>query len=130
MSLLACFLVLIGGFLGGVGRYFLSGLVGRWIGETFPWGTLVVNVTGAFLLGGFAAASQRTDGGLSSDLLWDFAVVGLLGGYTTVSSFSLQTINLALDGELVQAAFNTVASAGFCLLSVGTGYWLALWALG
>ncbi|TIR97547.1 MAG: fluoride efflux transporter CrcB, partial [Mesorhizobium sp.] len=58
MSLAACALVLIGGFLGGVSRFFLSGLVGRSVGETFPWGTLVVNVSGALAIGAFAGAAR------------------------------------------------------------------------
>jgi CrcB protein len=122
MSLGAVLLVFLGGFVGGCARYFLSGLVGRWIGETFPWGTMVVNITGAFLIGALTALFAREP--IGSELLRDFAVVGVLGGYTTVSSFSLQTVTLAADGEYSRALFNAVASGGICVLAVAAGYML------
>ncbi|RWI91201.1 fluoride efflux transporter CrcB [Mesorhizobium sp.] len=123
MSLAACALVLIGGFLGGVSRFFLSGLVGRSVGETFPWGTLVVNVTGALAIGAFAGAARAVGGIFSAELVRDLIVVGLFGGYTTVSSFCLQTLNLTLDGERRLAALNIVASAALCVLAVAFGFW-------
>lgn len=120
MSVGAVLLVFLGGFVGGCARYFLSGLVGRRIGETFPWGTMVVNITGAFLIGALAALLTRDASGGG---LWrDFAVVGVLGGYTTVSSFSLQTVTLAVDGEYGRALFNAVASGSICVLAVGAAY--------
>ncbi|PBB93276.1 fluoride efflux transporter CrcB [Mesorhizobium sp. WSM3864] len=123
MSLAACALVLIGGFLGGISRFILSGLVGRSVGETFPWGTLVVNVSGALAIGAFAGAARAVGGIFSGELVRDLIVVGLFGGYTTVSSFCLQTLNLALDGERRLAAFNIVASAALCVLAVAFGFW-------
>jgi CrcB protein len=120
---------LCGGFLGGIARFFISGVIGRWIGQTFPWGTLIVNVTGAILIGAFAAiAAGHPEGVAGSELVRDFVVVGMLGGYTTVSSFSLQTLNLALDGEGVQATFNILGSASFCVAAVALGYYLSSWA--
>ncbi|PBC03113.1 fluoride efflux transporter CrcB [Mesorhizobium sp. WSM3860] len=126
MSLAACALVLIGGFLGGISRFFLSGLVGRSVGETFPWGTLVVNVSGALAIGAFAGAARSVGGIFSAELVRDLIVVGLFGGYTTVSSFCLQTLNLALDGERRLAAFNIVASAALCVLAVAFGFWTVM----
>ncbi|OBQ83604.1 MULTISPECIES: fluoride efflux transporter CrcB [unclassified Mesorhizobium] len=123
MSLAACALVLIGGFLGGISRFFLSGLVGRSVGETFPWGTLVVNVSGALAIGAFAGAARSLGGIFSAELVRDLIVVGLFGGYTTVSSFCLQTLNLALDDERRLAALNVVASAALCVLAVAFGFW-------
>src|SRR5579863_4250084 len=123
MSLAACALVLIGGFFGGVARYFLSGLIGRRAAQTFPWGTLIVNVSGAFAVGAFAGASRALGGVFVNELFRDLVVVGLLGGYTTVSSFSLQTLNLAIDGENRRAAFNVIASAGLCVVAVAAGFW-------
>jgi CrcB protein len=124
MNLEACLLVLLGGFLGGVCRLFVSRVVGRRLGETFPWGTLVVNVSGALAIGAFAGAARAVAGGpFAGETLRSFLVVGVLGGYTTVSSFSLQTLNLALGGEQREAAFNVVASAGLCVLAVGAGFW-------
>ena len=123
MSLAACVLVLIGGFFGGISRFLLSGLVGRSVGETFPWGTLLVNISGALAIGAFAGAARVHGGIFASDLFRDFMVVGLFGGYTTVSSFSLQTLNLALDGERRLAVFNVVASSILCVLCVAVGFW-------
>lgn len=123
MNLEAYALVLLGGFLGGIARFFLSGVVGRRIGETFPWGTLAVNVSGALAIGAFAGAARSVGGIFASEMLRDFIVVGLFGGYTTVSSFCLQTLNLALDGEQRRALFNIVASAGLCVVAVAIGFW-------
>jgi CrcB protein len=130
MTLAACALVLIGGFCGGISRFFLSGLVGRSVGETFPWGTLLVNVSGALAIGAFAGAARTHGGIFASDLFRDLIVVGLFGGYTTVSSFCLQTLNLALDGEGRLAAFNVVASSALCVLFVALGFWMVVWATG
>lgn len=123
MNLAACFLVLVGGFLGGVSRFALSGIVGRRIGETFPWGTLAVNVSGAFLIGVAAGLARWSGGIFAGELFRDFAVVGLLGGYTTVSSFCLQTLNLALAGERRPAVLNIILSAGLCVAAVAFGFW-------
>lgn len=122
MSLQACFLVLLGGFLGGTSRFFVSGAVGRRVGETFPWGTFAVNVSGSALIGVLASLGQRHGGFFAGDAFRAFFVVGFCGGYTTVSSFSLQTLNLALDGERRGAAFNVVASALACLAATGAGF--------
>ena len=130
MTLVACALVLIGGFLGGISRFFLSGVVGRGVGETFPWGTLAVNVSGALAIGAFAGAARAVGGVFASDLVRDLIVVGLFGGYTTVSSFCLQTLNLALDGEGRLAAFNVVASSVLCVLFVALGFWAVVWVAG
>jgi fluoride exporter len=113
-------LVIIGSVLGGIARYGLSGVVARRIGETFPWGTLVVNVSGAFLIGIFAALIAAGDHALRGLLM-----TGLCGGYTTFSSFSLQTLALARDGEWWRAAFNVIASFVFCLAAAAAGFVLA-----
>ncbi|YBV95251.1 fluoride efflux transporter CrcB [Phyllobacteriaceae bacterium JZ32] len=130
MSLEACALVLAGGFIGGIARFFLSGFIGRRIGETFPWGTFVVNVTGAFLIGFAAGLAQEAEGFLAGAMARDFLMVGLLGGYTTVSSLALQSLNLALGGQQGQALFNVVASAVLGVLAVGAGFAMAVWMLG
>jgi CrcB protein len=105
-------LVLVGGIVGGIARYAVSGFVARRIGETFPWGTLVVNASGSFAIGLFAAwlGSHATDGSL-----WIAAAVGVLGSYTTVSSFSLQTLALARDGEWLLVVQNSLVSLALCL---------------
>jgi CrcB protein len=122
MNLEACALVLLGGFFGGISRFFVSGFVGRRIGETFPWGTLIVNVSGAFVIGVLAGLARSRGGIFSGEMFRDLVFVGLLGGYTTVSSFCLQTLNLALDGQGLQAALNTVLSAGLCIAAVSAGF--------
>jgi CrcB protein len=122
MNLEACALVLLGGFFGGISRFFVSGFVGRRIGETFPWGTLIVNVSGAFVIGILAGLARSQGGIFSGEMFRDLVFVGLLGGYTTVSSFCLQTLNLALDGQGLQAALNTVLSAGLCIAAVSAGF--------
>ena len=122
MTFESCALVLLGGFFGGISRFFVSGSVGRRIGETFPWGTLVVNVSGALVIGALAGLVRSRGGVFAGEMFRDLAFVGFLGGYTTVSSFCLQTLNLALDGQGLQAALNTILSAGLCIAAVGTGF--------
>jgi fluoride exporter len=122
MTLEACALVLLGGFFGGISRFFVSGFVGRRIGETFPWGTLVVNVSGALVIGALAGLARSLGGIFAGEMFRDLAFVGFLGGYTTVSSFCLQTLNLALDGEGLQATLNAIFSAGLCIAAVGVGF--------
>jgi CrcB protein len=113
--------VVVGSALGGVSRYFLSGVVARRVGETFPWGTLVVNVTGAFVIGVFGGLATDNAALLGSPDLWLLAVTGFCGGYTTVSSFSLQTLALARDGERLRAAAYVALSVVLCLLAVAGG---------
>jgi fluoride exporter len=115
-------LVALGSALGGMARYGVSGVVARRFGETFPFGTLVVNITGCFVIGLFAALTQAS-GVLAGSLpTREFVIVGLCGGYTTFSSFSLQTLNLIRDGEWLSAAGNIVASTGLCLVAVWLGF--------
>jgi CrcB protein len=120
--------VVLGSALGGPARYLVSGLVGRHIGERFPWGTMTVNVTGALMMGALAAAAA-VKGLLPMPESWQLAAVGFLGSYTTVSSFSLQTLALARDGELLKAAGNVALSLSLCLAAVAAGYGLAANAL-
>ena len=117
--------IAIGSVFGGCARYFVSGAIARRMGETFPWGTLTINVTGAFLIGIFGALATHPGSLLSAPNPWLFAVTGFLGCYTTVSSFSLQTLTLARNGEQLHALGNIVASVGFCLASVSCGFLLA-----
>ena len=113
--------VALGSAVGGIARFFLSGFVGRRIGETFPWGTMVVNITGAFAIGMIAAAADIR---LLFDApgAWALAVTGFLGAYTTVSSFSLQTLALAREGDWLRAGGNVVLSVALCLAAVALGF--------
>ena len=90
--------------LGGVGRFWISGLAAQRFGETFPWGTLVVNVSGSFVIGFFAAATGPDGRWMVSSRFNSFFTAGLCGGYTTFSSFSLQTLRLAQEGEPLQSS--------------------------
>lgn len=120
--MLASFWVVLGSALGGMARYGISGLVARRFGETFPWGTLTVNITGSFVIGLFGALTAA-DGALAGDIAArQFVIIGICGGYTTFSSFSLQTLALARDSEWPRAIANIVASVALCLLAVWAGF--------
>jgi len=114
--------VVLGSMLGGMARYFISGFVARRVGETFPWGTLIINVSGAFLIGIFGALALDDASIFASPDPWLFAVTGFLGCYTTVSSFSLQSLSLARDGERGRAAFYVGISVVLCLAAVALGF--------
>ena len=117
--------IMIGSVLGGCARYFISGAIARRLGETFPWGTVTVNVTGAFLIGIFGALATHPGSVFAAPDPWLFAVTGFLGCYTTVSSFSLQTLTLARNGEPMQALGNVAVSVGLGLAAVSCGFLLA-----
>ncbi len=114
--------VALGSLLGGISRYFISGTVARHVGETFPWGTMTVNVTGAFVIGIFGGLASSGHGIFATPEFWLFAVTGFLGCYTTVSSFSLQTLALARDGETARASLNVILSLALCLSAVTAGF--------
>jgi CrcB protein len=115
----------LGSALGGMARFWCSGVMARLLGETFPWGTLLVNVTGSFVIGLFATLTAP-DGRLFVDSTTrQFVMIGILGGYTTFSSFSLQTLALMNDGEWLLAGMNIGASLVLCLVAVWVGHALA-----
>jgi fluoride exporter len=116
----------LGGAIGSAARFWASGFVARHFGETFPWGTLIVNVSGCFIIGVFATLTSPDGRWLVSPSFRQFFMLGICGGYTTFSSFSLQTLNLASDGEWLDAAANTVLSVVLCLLGVWLGHVLAV----
>lgn len=122
--------VALGSALGGVARFFVSGLVARAVGETFPWGTMAVNVSGCFAIGALAGATGHMTGGNS--LAWQLGAVGFLGSYTTVSSFSLQSLALAREGALLRAGANIVLALALCLsaAALGLGAAGAAWPAG
>ena len=114
-------LVALGGALGSVARYGASEWVARRFGETFPWGTLLVNVSGSFVIGLVASFAASDAPWLSSPGFRTFMMVGICGGYTTFSSFSLQTMKLASDGQWLYAGLNIVGSVALCLIFVWLG---------
>jgi fluoride exporter len=119
-------LVMLGGALGTGARFWISGFIAERGGEFFPLGTLVVNVSGSFVIGFLAAFTDPEGPVLLSPRFRQFFMVGVCGGYTTFSSFSLQTLELARDGDWLKALLNTVLSLGCCLAAVWLGRVLAL----
>ena len=122
--MLAYFWIAIGGALGSVSRYWLSGLVAARYGETFPWGTLAINVTGSFVIGFLAALTEPGGRRLLGPSAQQFLMYGVCGGYTTFSSFSLQTLNLLHDREWLYAGGNILLSVALCLVAVWLGWLL------
>src|ERR1700759_1854087 len=119
--MLTYFWIMFGGALGTGARFWASGFVAERMGETFPLGTLFVNVTGSFVIGFFAALTDPAGTFLVSPRVRQFVTIGILGGYTTFSSFSLQTLELARDGDWFRAGLNSVLSFTCCLLAVWLG---------
>ena len=117
--------IFIGGGLGSLARWVCSGWIARTVGETFPWGTLVVNVSGSLVIGLFFTLTQPDGRWFVRPSFREFFMLGICGGYTTFSSFSLQTLNLAEDGQWFKAGANCVLSLGLCLLGVWLGHLLA-----
>lgn len=114
--------VAIGAAIGGVARYWLSGVVAEQVGESFPWGTLVINVTGSFVIGFFATFTGPDGRVMVGSTARQFVMTGICGGYTTFSSFSLQTLNLTRDGEFLYAGGNITLSVVLCLVAVWLGH--------
>jgi len=123
VSMLASSLaVALGGALGSLGRYWIAELFAALGVLAFPWATLFANVTGSFLIG-FIATLTGPDGRLLvAPELRQFWMVGVCGGYTTFSSFSLQTLTLAQGGEWARAGLNVVLSVALCLFAVWLGH--------
>jgi fluoride exporter len=117
--------IMLGSALGGGARYWLSGLVANHFGETFPWGTLIVNVTGSFVIGFFATLTGPDGRLLVGSEARQFVMIGICGGYTTFSSFSLQTLSLVRDGEMARAGANIGFSVVLCLVAVWLGHVIA-----
>jgi CrcB protein len=124
-SMSAYVAIAVGSALGGVGRFWCSGVTARLVGETFPWGTLLVNVVGSFVIGFFSTLTGPDGRIFASTTARQFVMVGICGGYTTFSSFSLQTLNLMNDGEWLYATANTFGSILLCFLAVWAGHAVA-----
>ncbi|HYH39284.1 MAG TPA: fluoride efflux transporter CrcB [Azospirillum sp.] len=114
--------VALGGALGSVARYWASTLAVAAFGASFPWGTLIVNVVGSLIIGVAGAMAAPETRWTMPDDVRTFVMVGICGGFTTFSSFSLQTYALLLEGEVFRAVANTVLSVVLCLLAVWAGY--------
>ena len=120
--LLAIVLVFFGGALGSMWRYWWSGLIAQRCGETFPFGTLAVNIVGSILIGIFAGLVTHIANGIVAAALLQFLVVGICGGLTTFSSFSLQTYSLITEGRWLSALSNIIFSTGLSFGGVSFGW--------
>lgn len=114
--------VMAGGAIGTLARFLLSDFVASAFGEAFPWGTLIINVTGSFAIGFFATLTDPDGALLVRPDFRTFFMVGICGGYTTFSSFSLQTLRLAQNGHWVSAGANILGSNIGCLVAVWLGH--------
>jgi CrcB protein len=118
--------IALGGAIGSVGRAWLAVAVARLTGPQFPWGTIVINIAGSFVIGGFSALTAPQAGRLMvPPEARAFVMIGICGGFTTFSSFSLQTLDLARGGQAGWAAANVAVSVALCLAAVTAGHFLA-----
>jgi CrcB protein len=113
--------VALGSALGGVSRCWLAAWSSSRWGDGFPWGTLIINVSGSFVIGFFAAVTGPEGRWVVSPRFNAFFVAGVCGGYTTFSSFSLQTLQLATHRGALSAGANVLASVALCLAAVWIG---------
>jgi len=116
--------ICLGAVVGASARYFLSGYVARSFGSSFPYGTLLINVSGSLVLGFFLATSER----ILLDTRWRFLIaIGFCGSYTTFSGYAFETFALFEQGQWRLVAWNVIASNLLCLASVLIGAALARW---
>jgi fluoride exporter len=119
------FWVAVGGAIGSMARLWLGVKVTLLTGLAFPWGTILVNIIGSLVIG-FVATLTGPNGRVAVPVnAQAFVMVGLCGGFTTFSAFSLQTLELARDGRLMHAGANIMLSVVLCLTAVAFGHWLA-----
>lgn len=114
-------LIALGGALGSMARYWLSTLIDTQVETGFPWGTLFVNIAGCIIIG-VLANLDAADRVLGTTQTRFFLMTGLCGGFTTFSSFSLQTLSLMKDGEWHRALSYVIGSVVLCLLGVWLGH--------
>jgi len=126
MSFIVTLWVALGSAIGGVARHLCSELVARTYGDAFPWATLGVNVIGSLLIGAIATLTGAEGKWLVPLEARQFVMTGMLGGFTTFSAFSLQTLTLWQEGEWFLAGANIMASLGLCLGGVWLGHLAAL----
>jgi CrcB protein len=117
-------LVAVGGAIGSMGRFWLAGAVASVTGAQFPWGTILINILGSCLIGWLAglAVTGRMP---FPDQTRAFTMAGICGGFTTFSSFSLQTAELLREGRFAGALLNVFGSVLICLAATFLGLWLA-----
>jgi fluoride exporter len=121
MSLASCLVVMLGGAIGAFLRYLVS-VLALPISRELPWGTIIINITGSFVIGLFGTLTLASGRFPASENLRLFVMVGFCGGYTTFSAFSLQTFDLIRNGAVTRAALNIVLSIVLCLSAVALGH--------
>ena len=124
MSFTTCLIVMIGGALGTLARYGVSVLMVPY-SRDLPIGTILINVTGSFVIGLFGTLTLAHGRFPVSDNMRLFVMIGLCGGYTTFSSFSLQTLDLMRNGAVMRAAINIAASVVLCVAATACGHFIA-----
>jgi CrcB protein len=123
--MLSYLLIAMGGALGSVARFWFSEIAARHLGDSFPWGTLLVNISGSFAIGFFASLTGPGGRSMLNPNGQLFFMVGVCGGYTTFSAFSLQTFNLIKDAQWLSAGTYALLSVVLCLVGVWLGHLLA-----
>lgn len=119
--------IAVGGAIGTLLRYQINLFFTARLGEAMPWGTIFINISGSFVIGLFAALTEVGGRLPVPPEIRAFMLVGLCGGYTTFSSFSLQTLTLIQSGQIIRAIGNVVLSVTICLLAVWAGFTAPPW---
>ncbi len=124
MTFTSCLMVMLGGAFGSLARYLLSVLASP-ISRSLPWGTILINVSGSFVIGLFGTLTLASGRFPVSENLRLLVMIGICGGFTTFSSFSLQTLDLMRAGAMTRAALNIALSVVLCVAAVAIGHMIA-----
>ena len=124
MSLTTCLLITLGGAIGTLARYLIS-VAALPISQSLPWGTIGINILGSFVIGLFGTLTLANGRFPVSEDARLFVMVGLCGGFTTFSSFSLQTLDLLRSGATMRAFANIIMSVALCVCAVAIGHLIA-----
>jgi fluoride exporter len=124
MSFTNCLVVVLGGAIGTFLRYAIS-VLALPISRDLPWGTIIINVTGSFVIGLFGTLTLASGRFPAPENVRLFVMIGICGGYTTFSSFSLQTLDLMRSGAMTRAALNIALSVVLCVAAVALGHVIA-----
>ena len=124
MSFSTCLMVVLGGAVGTLARYLIS-VAALPISQNLPWGTIGINILGSFIIGLFGTLTLAHGRFPVSENIRLFVMIGICGGFTTFSSFSLQTLDLLRNGARVRAAVNVVAAVVLCVSAVALGHFIA-----
>ena len=124
MSFTTCVMVMLGGALGSLARYLIA-LIALPISKNLPWGTILINIAGSFLIGLFGTLTLANGRYPVPETMRLFVMIGICGGFTTFSSFSLQTLDLLRSGAFMRALINVGVSVVFCIVAVAAGHYIA-----